>query len=139
MARWHLLASGLYHPRLDIEMEGPSDHGARVVRGSAHLSLCRWLGDGQLQLAPCLTTSMQHLLARGVGSDVDRSSASYTWLSLGPSGFARLRVSDWLGLVLGVGIDLQTARPVIVIEGVGDVDQVGPVEVRSALAAMWIF
>lgn len=136
---WRLLLSGNYHPELELELAGSPGRGARVKRRTLRVSACRWMTHRSFQWAPCATLGLERLVARGVGSDVSIREADFTWIAAGPSGIARVRVSHWVGLTAQLGVEVQTARPALVIEGLGEVERVGALELSGSLGAEWIF
>lgn len=97
------------------------------------------MGQTSVQWAPCVTLALQYLIARGVGPGVSVKKADYTWLSLGPSAWLRVRVSDWVGLTAGVQLDVETAQPALIIEELGEVERVNMLEVSGLVGAEWIF
>jgi hypothetical protein len=139
MEPWRVLARASYHDEVDVLLAGSSGRGARVGRRTAHMAACRALGRGRIRLAPCLTLTLQHLVARGIGPDVASGKADHTWMAFGPSAAAQFRLSEHLGFGAGVGLEVQTARPVFVIEGLGEVEQVGALELTGLMGAEWIF
>jgi hypothetical protein len=137
--RWRVLAEGkLWFPeRLTMSSQNER-YVATVDRYTAGLLGCRALFGPLFELAPCVSLSVEHLSARGTGPHIAQSEATATWLAAGIGAQARLRFTPWLGLLLGMEIQVQTARPKLAIEGVGQVEQLLPVAFSATFGSEWI-
>jgi hypothetical protein len=115
------------------------DIGVEVTRATAEIWTCRrWRANG-LALAPCLTAGLDSAAARGVGPDVSaRSLRSTSWV-LGGGVVSHWYLADWVAVVGAVDVGIETSRPRLVIDGLGEVRQLGLVQVGLALGSEWIF
>jgi hypothetical protein len=138
-ARFRLALSGLWFPTVSLTSSDFEDSGARVTRGSLTLSGCRWFGPGKLEFAPCLAADLERLRARGEGTLVSSRTARVTWLALGPALVGRMRVREPFALTAGTSLLIQTSRPVLVIDGQGELAQIGLLNWGVNLGAEWIF
>ena len=82
--------------------------------------------------------SLEHISARGTGADITSRSEQTTWLAVGAGAQGRLYLATWFSLVLGVDALIETARPVIAIDGVGDLARSGPAALTITLGPEWI-
>lgn len=137
--RWRLFVGGTWNFEVSVHPSNSSDRGAEISRGTGRMGGCRWLGAGRFQWAPCAVVALHYLTARGVGSDVSAEEARTPWVALGPSLLGRLRLSDAVRLAASGGLEVQTARPKFVIDGLGEIEQIGALELTSLLGAEWIF
>lgn len=115
------------------------DAGVRIHRSLFELWTCRGIGSGQFELAPCLTLGLDVSESRGVGADVNGRSVRGVSLVVGAAVAGRWYLSDWLALAATLGLDIETSRPRLVIRGLGQVDQRGPLVIAAALGPEWIF
>jgi hypothetical protein len=114
------------------------EYGAEIDRFAVTVRACRTVLQSRVELAPCLALSLEHLSARGYGPQITSRTESTLWLAAGGGGQARLPVAPWLTLVAGADIQIQTARPAITIDGVGLVEQLGPVAATVMVGSEWI-
>ena len=136
---WRFLLSGVWNFDARVSLKGGSDYGADVGRRSARLSACYWFGSTRWQFAPCALLALEYLVAHGVGSGVATETADAFWLAGGPGVLGGVELTDWVRLTASAGLDFQTARPLLVIEGLGEVERLGALELSAALGAEWIF
>lgn len=137
--RWRWFVGGTWNFEVSVHPSNSSDRGAEISRGTGRMGGCWWLGAGRFQWGPCAVVALHYLTARGVGSDVSAEEARTPWLALGPNLLGRLRLSDAVGLTASGGVEVQTARPKFVIDGLGEIEQIGALELTSLLGAEWIF
>lgn len=121
-----------------FSIDGVPDGVATVERLSTSLSGCRWF-DTYPELAPCLNASLELLQAAGAGPGIVPSSASAAWFALGPSGLLRVRARNQFAMTVRAGLNFHTARPVLSLEGVGEVAQASPLELTLGFGMEWIF
>lgn len=136
---WRLLTSGVWNFDSSVRLASASDQGADVSRVSVRLAACRWFGAARWQIAPCATFALTYLVAHGVGSGVAAQEADSAWLALGPGLLGGFWVTEWMRLAASAGFEVQTARPVLVIDGLGKVEQIETLELVSQVGAEWIF
>jgi hypothetical protein len=115
------------------------DYGARVRRQTATLTLGRAFRLGRFELAPCLALALERITARGSGDGVVVSDAQTLWLAGGAVFQGSLAMSKTLALFADVGARVEMSRPVIAIEGLGDVRQLRPIGLTSAVGLEWSF
>jgi hypothetical protein len=113
--------------------------GARVSRATLEVSVCRGFRSHRLELSPCAVVGLDHVTARGTGSDVLPRSRKALGLTLGGSGVVHLHLFQWVAVVGTVGLLAETSRPAFVVDGFGEVRRMGALEVSAALGSEWIF
>ncbi|MGC4090003.1 MAG: hypothetical protein QM756_19365 [Polyangiaceae bacterium] len=101
-------------------------YGAEVSRLALELRVCRALGLGRFDLAPCVFGAAERLSAQGVGAEVIANTGHQLGLGAGASALARLRLGRSVALVASAGGQVELTRPHAVIEGLGEVTQVAP-------------
>ncbi len=136
---WRVLVSGAWDLDSSVRLASAATQGADISRGVLRLAACHWFGSSRWQLAPCTTLGLTYLVAHGVGAGVAEEKADAAWLAVGPGVVAGLRLTDWLRLAASAALELQTSRPVLVIEGLGEVEQIGALELATRVGAEWIF
>jgi hypothetical protein len=117
----------------------PEGVGADVARWRAELSLCRGWNFGRLELGPCLSTGLDALHARGTGPDVTARSQRSLSVVLGAAAVAHLHVLESMAIFGSAGFGFQTSRARLVIDGTGEIGQVGSTDFSLALGPEWIF
>lgn len=137
--RLRFVLSGIWRPQLGLRVADLPGASALVGRVSASLVTCVWLTTGPLQAAPCWSTTGHYLSATAEGPGISSTSATSAWLALGPALLGRWRLSKQVALNGRAGLELQTARPILAIDGLGGVEQLGPLEIGIGLGAEWIF
>jgi hypothetical protein len=122
--------------------EKPKDRCFRALSsaGSAWTSLyvCRSFALRFIVLAPCLAASLHRMSARGTGAYVRSMSASGMWFAAGVGLQARWPITPWLNLLGAAELQLQAARPVITIEGVGRIAELSTAAAQLDLSTEWI-
>ena len=138
--RWRFLARGaLWLPGHQAATDVFQEYGAETRRTAVSLTACRALFLSRLELAPCATLSLEHLSARGEGAHIAPRTAQTTWAAVGLGAQARLHVAPWLSLFLGVGGEVETSRPQLVLDGVGPVETLLPAAGTISAGPEWIF
>lgn len=112
---------------------------ANLIRIDGGLRACNTVSFGDLDLAPCAKLLLEHLSARGDGVHVAARTTRATWVALGLGARARFRLSGAIGLVGGGDVQWQTARPRIVVEGLGNAGQLGVVAPTFVVGCQWIW
>jgi hypothetical protein len=137
-APYTLLLEG--RARLGQRLRGPGD--ASVAAELDHVSVglrgCRALTGGRFALSPCVHFEVEHLWARGSGSHLSVRTAQTTWFAAGAGLQVRLELSAWLGLVARIDAQLETARPRISVDNLGNLGQLGPAAFSFSLGSEWI-
>lgn len=137
--QWSVIVHGTWwreQPSYGNDLPG---YGAQVARKTGGLTVARGFDVGPLELGPSVTIAGEHVSARGVGPDVAPQEDRVLWLSAGLGVFAALRFDSSVALVAELGGRVQTARPVISIDGLGSVRRFWPAAFTSSLAAEWSF
>ncbi len=115
------------------------DAGAVAHRAVLEMWVCRGFRSGSVELAPCLSAGLDHIVTRGTGADVQPQSARSSSVLLGVAGAGKFYLANWLAVAASATLGLETARPKITISGLGEVQTLGPVAVSLALGPEWIF
>jgi hypothetical protein len=140
LERWRLLAGAtLWRKRQASASDGFEQYGADISHVTGQLLACRAVVASRFEVAPCATVSVQHVSARGTGAHIAPRTARATWLAVGVAAQARARVSSWFSLALGLGGELETARPRLSLESLGKVEQLLPVAANFTLSTEWHF
>ncbi len=135
---WRLLLGGTAWLRQNVGSEPFPEYGADVDRLTGMFKACHALGDLRFEVAPCLVLSVEHIWARGTGPDVMASSSQTTWVAIGVGAQGRLSLASWLSVLVGVDAQIETARPVISVEGLGDLRRLGPAALTATVGPEWI-
>jgi hypothetical protein len=118
--------------------DGPSPTGAGFDRWSLDLAGCRAWTAGIMEVAPCMSLSVDDVSARGTGPQVNPLSTQTSWVSLGPEVLGSLRLTDYAALVLGVSARWATSQPRFSVAGLGELYQVSPITAEALLGCDWI-
>jgi len=135
---WRFLLGGSAWLRQNVATEQAPGYGAEVDRLAGTLKACRALRRAALELAPCLVLSLEHISVRGTGADITPRSEQATWLAVGVGAQGRLYLASWLSLVAGIDAQIETARPLISIDGVGNLGQLGSAAFTVSVGPEWI-
>ena len=135
--RWSFLAEVAAWLRQTLPVSGRAGVGAEVDHIDAGLRSCYAFGWQGFELAPCVSVSLRHVWLRGSGAFIVARSAESTWVAAGVGAQTRLSLSEGLSLIAGLGVQLETSRPRIWIDGVGEVDQLAPASVTFAAGIEW--
>jgi hypothetical protein len=136
---WRLLAAGTLWKDQSIERREQPGQGADVGRLSAALAAGPGFRVERFELRPFAVVALEHVRARGTGGGVTPRESSANFISAGLGLSGALPLGDVAALVVELAGRVETARPVIAIEGLGDVGQLGAVALTSTLAAEWTF
>jgi hypothetical protein len=137
-AHWRAVLAGSEWLHQSVPAKNLPGYGASVARTTAKLWTCRATRLAALEIAPCLTLSIEHVAAHGTGSHVASRAARATWLAAGGGLQGRLYLARWLSLTALIDGQIETSRPKLSIDGVGAVDQLGPAAVTVMLGPEWI-
>jgi hypothetical protein len=136
---WRAVVSGRAGFGQSWLLDNPAGVGAKVGRWHAQLSVCRGWRMGPWELAPCLAVGAARFWARGTGSGVTARAQQSISLVLGAAGAAHLRVFDELAIFATIGAEVDTAPPHLIIERIGEIGQVRPVQFFTGVGPEWIF
>ena len=114
------------------------DYAVELERLSLGLRVCRRMWGARFELSPCILVSLQHLSASGAGPNLAPRTPYAAWLSAGLGVQARLRLLPPLNLVAAVDGEIQTARPVVELGGVGTVERLPPAALTGIVGLEWI-
>ena len=136
---WRITVGGRILMDQIWRIPGSADAGADVGRWQADLWLCRGFRIGRTELSPCLTAGLEGLSASGTGPGVTPSEQKSLSFVVGAAGTAHFYVFDSMAIFASVGVGIETTRPVLVVEELGPIGQVGPIQLSIALGPEWIF
>jgi len=136
---WRFLLGGVVWRRQNLATDEFPGYGADVDRLTGTLKACRAWRRSAWEVAPCLVLSIEHISARGTGAGISSRSDQAAWLGVGAGAQGRLHLASWFSVLLGVDAQLETARPVIAIDGVGNLGQLGAAALTVTLGPEWIF
>jgi hypothetical protein len=112
--------------------------GADLERITAHLATCRGWRSRELEIAPCIGLAVEHLTAQGFGQGVSPERRRALWAAPSAGAVAHWYALKSLAFFAGVTGYLELSRPRLVIEGLGEVRQLGPVAGRVMAGLEWI-
>lgn len=114
-------------------------YGADVKRAAAGLWACWDLHHDDWSLSPCVEASAARLQATGYGPFLRPATQTETSVAVGVGTIGRLRLLNWLALMVGVGAQVELTRPIILLGTIGTVRQLAPVSAIVQLGPEWIF
>lgn len=136
---WRFLLSGQLWLSQTVYGATLRQHGARVARQAAAFTVGRGFRLGPAELAPCLTLALERITARGTGAGVVPSDTQAVWLGVGAGVQASLPLGQALAVFLDLGGRVETSRPLLAIDGLGDLRQLGPAALETAVGVEWNF
>jgi hypothetical protein len=138
---WRFLVAGhLYRGQAVNAMEPGAAFaaGADLERITAHLAICRGWRSVPFEIAPCVGLAIEHATARGFGQGVSPEEQSALWAAPSLGADVHWYALKWAALFVGARAELELSRPRIVIAGLGEVGQLGPVSARFTAGMEWI-
>lgn len=138
---WRFLIAGHIYRGQTIHAPDPGAAfaaGADLERLTAHLVTCRGWRSVPLEIAPCVGLAVERLAARGFGQGVSPEQQSAVWAAPSVGAVAHWYPAKSLALFAGATGYLELSRPRLVIDGLGDVRQLGPVAARISVGVEWI-
>lgn len=120
-----------------IWVNGNPTYGAELRRAAFELRGCHMFPSGRFSFAPCLFAALDPLSARGVGDQVSSQTRTTVIFAAGAAALGRVRLGEFLALIASVGAQVELSRPRLVIEGLGDVDQLAPFALTTSTAVEW--
>ncbi len=136
---WRFALDFQLGPSQSVSVSGEPRLSADVSRMALEAWICRGFRADPFELSPCLTVGWERITAEGTGAGVEARSTHASFVSAGAGVFGHLFVSDFLALMLGLGGKVEGARPHVVVEGVGEVEQLEPAAFWVKAGPEWIF
>jgi hypothetical protein len=133
---WRFLIAGHVHRGQTINA---ADSGASFAAGAdleritAHVGTCRGWRSAKFEIAPCVGLAIEHLNAQGFGQGVSPEVRRALWAAPSAGAVAHWYALKSLAFFAGATGYLELSRPRLVIEGLGEVRQLGPVAARLTL------
>jgi hypothetical protein len=113
--------------------------GVQLRRLTAELRGCYSFELGVFELGPCAFFALDRVMARGIGPDVT-SRVQYRVVPAGGLGaLGHWRIAPPLSWVAAVGAQIEASRPQFVVEGYGQLAQVGPFALVASSGLEWNF
>jgi hypothetical protein len=134
---WRLLLSGQLFREQTIDAAEVAA-GADVQRMAGQLEACRGWRFVRFEIAPCLGLGVEYLSARGFGDGVSPETRRSVWAALSVGTVAHWYALDYMAVFVGMSGYLELSRPRLVIEGIGEIQQLAPAAAGIALGVEWI-
>jgi hypothetical protein len=136
---WRFSVDFQIGPTQLLAVNGEPRLEADVSRLALEAWICRaWRAD-PFELSPCLTVAWERASAEGTGVGVDSRATHASFVSGGAGLFGHLFLSDFFALLLGAGGRIEGARPHVLVQGVGEVGQLGSAAFWAKAGPEWIF
>lgn len=136
---WRLALDFQLGPSQSVSVSGEPRLSADVSRMALEAWICRGFRADPFELSPCLTVGWERITAEGTGAGVEARSTHASFVSAGAGLLGHLFVTDFLALMVGLGGRVEGARPHVVVEGVGEVEQLRPAAFWVKAGPEWIF
>lgn len=120
-------------------MPGTFQVGADVSRFQVDGAFCRGWATGRFEFSPCLTLGLERIGARGKGPRVAPNPQQSLSFVIGAAGTAHFYLHDRVALFASAGLGLETTRPRLVVEGLGEIGHTRPLQFSVGLGPEWIF
>ena len=138
---WRLLLTGHVYLGQTVhatDAGGEFGAGADLHRMTGQLSLCHGWRSSAFEIAPCLGLALEHVTAQGFGQGVSPESQRALWAAPSAGAVAHWYPLKSLAFFAGVTGYLELSRPRLVIEGLGEVQQLSPVAAGAVIGVEWI-
>ena len=112
--------------------------GAELERVSAQLLACRGWRWTRIEVAPCAGLALERVTAQGFGEGVSPQPQRAIWPAPGAGVVAHWFALPSLALFAAVNGFLELSRPRVVVEELGEVRQLGPAAIGTAVGLEWI-
>jgi hypothetical protein len=139
VGRWRFLVEGALWRAQHMTARDEPGAGADVRLITVGPRMCWAAIQGVFDLAPCLTLTVEHVWAEGTGEHIAPRTAETTWLAAGIGVGTRWRMNSWFALAGRASAEIETSRPKITIDGVGQIGRLGPAALTVMLGPEWIF
>lgn len=113
--------------------------GAELQRMTGQLTICRGWRARRFEVAPCVGLAVEHMTARGFGDGVSQRSARAVWPAPSVGAVAHWHAMESLALFAGVSGYLELSRPHLVIDGLGEIAQLGRTAAGGSAGLEWLF
>lgn len=137
-ADWQALLTGVFWPKRTSSSELPGFDVA-ATRYSVSLDGCRAWHLGSFEWFPCLRAGLVHIDASSTGKGIIPLTASTSVFSAGAVLGTKLHMSRWVALFLTASGELQTYRPRLMNEGVGELYRFPLGTMKFGLGTEWVF
>jgi hypothetical protein len=118
--------------------ESGENIGAELQRATGQLLTCRGWRWTDFELAPCVGLALEHVSARGFGDGVSPRVRRALWLAPGAGAVAYWYALESWAFFAGITGYLELSRPLIVIQDLGQIRQLGPAAIGAAVGFEWI-
>jgi len=138
---WRFLVTGHFYRGQSVSAGDPAAAfaaGADLERITAHLVTCRGWRSAQVEIAPCIGLAVEHLTAQGFGQGVSPEQRRALWAAPSAGATAQWYAMKSMAFFAGATVYLELSRPRLIIEGLGEVRQLGPVAARVMVGVEWI-
>ncbi len=112
--------------------------GAELQRATGHLLTCRGWHWTHFELAPCVGLALEHVTARGFGEGVSPRARRAVWLAPSAGAVAYWYALESWAFFAGITGYLELSRPLLLIQDLGEVRQLGPAAIGAAVGLEWI-
>lgn len=113
-------------------------YGVRYTRRSGEWSSCYEWGTGAFELGPCITASLEDVVAQGTGPGVVGGPAGIPWITVGLGARARWSPRRWTAVFVRPTLVFNTSRPRFAIDALGSLYQVPLAAVGINVGCEWI-
>jgi len=137
--RWRFAADARIFRKRSLWSREFPEVGVAVSPTTLSLSACRGFRHARWELGPCLWLGLERWQLEGRGPNVVPRERTVMSFVAGAGGAAHLYLSDWLALTGGLALGVASERPRIVLDGLGEIRQLGAVKLDLTLGAEWIF
>jgi hypothetical protein len=136
---WRVLLQGQLFREQTLEAPGPGGAlGVELQRVTGKLTACHGFRVDRFEIAPCVSAIFETLEANGSGSGITGRSSRTAWLAPAAGATLFWYPSEAVALFGAVTGAVQLARPRLVVEDFGEIDQVAPVSAGVSVGLEWI-
>jgi hypothetical protein len=112
--------------------------GAELQRATGQLLLCHGWRWGNFEVSPCLGLSVEHVTARGFGEGVSPQPRRALWPAPGIAVALHWHTLESLAFFASVSGHLELSRPRLLIQDLGEIQQLAPATLGAAIGLEWI-
>jgi hypothetical protein len=123
----------------NVGLSDENHAGAELKRTTGEITLCRGWRSSRFEISPCVGLALEHITARGFGDGVASSAQRSTWLAPSVSAVLHVHATPMVALFASIGAYFESSRPRIVIEGLGQVTQLGSFAAGALAGLEWTF